>query len=376
MKVRPVDGRRDLRAFIDFPYQLHRGEPLWAPPLKVEQRQRLDRKRNPFFDHGRAAYFLAERDGRAVGRIAAVANGRHDELYGDDVGFFGFFECVDDSSVAAALFDTAATWLSERGYERMRGPVSFSTNDECGLLVRGFDDPPALMMPYNPPYYVRLLEDAGFDKSKDLLAFQGGHPNPVPARSERAVERLRARTGVELRGIRNEEFAAEVDRIKQAYNAAWQENWGFVPMSDREIDAIAAQFRPIHVPDLIPFAEIGRRLVGFGLAIPDLNEVLVHNRSGRLFPVVLRLLWAVRRRKIRRMRILLLGILPEFRGKGVDAMLWQWIYSRGLANGFRRGEAGWILEDNAAMCNAARRMGFEHSKTFRLYDRPVRRSAA
>jgi GNAT superfamily N-acetyltransferase len=256
----------------------------------------------------------------------------------------------------------------------MRGPASFSTNDECGLLIHGFDDPPALMMPYNPPYYVGLLEGAGFRKSKDLLAFEGGHPNPVPERSERAVERLRRRSGVEVRPIRPAAFAEDVERIKIAYNASWQRNWGFVPMSDGEIDHIAQQFRPIYVPDLVPFAEVDGQLVGFGLAIPDLNQFLVRNRSGRLFPVVLRMLWAVRRRKVRRMRILLLGILPEYRGRGVDAMLWQWIFSRGLANGFLRGEAGWILEDNAPMCNAAQRMGFEHSKTFRLYERDIGRA--
>jgi len=372
VKVRIVDDRRALREFIDLPYELHRDERMWAPPLKADMRARLDRARNPFFDHGQAAYFLAERDGRVVGRIAAITNGRHDEIYADGVGFFGFFECVDDPSVAARLFDAAAEWLAERGYERMRGPASFSTNDECGLLVRGFDDPPTLMMPYNPRYYVGLLEGNDFEKSKDLFAFEGGHPNPVPTRSERAVERLRDRMGVEVRAIRNRDFPAEVERIKEAYNASWQKNWGFVPMSGREIDHIASQFRPIYVPDLIPFAELDGRLVGFGLALPDLNQIFVDNRSGRMFPAALKVLWAVRRRKIRRARILLLGIMPEYRGKGVDAMLWQWIYSRGLANGFLRGEASWILEDNAAMCNAALRMGFEHSKTFRLYDRPIR----
>jgi GNAT superfamily N-acetyltransferase len=371
VKVRAVQRGRDLNAFIDLPYRLHADDPLWAPPLRKDIRERLSPKKNPFFDHAEVKYYLAERAGRVVGRIAAIANGRHDLIYDDGVAFFGFFECIDDPAVATALFDAASSWARERGYSRLRGPTSFSTNDECGVLVDGFDTPPTLMMPHNPGYYVRLLEGSGFVKSKDLWAFRGDGHKPVPDRARRAVERLQKRMGLTVRPLDRRNFSVEVERIKDAYNEAWERNWGFVSMSEREIDHMAAQFKPVYIPDLVPFVELDGKIVGFGLAIPDLNQILLSNRSGRLFPAALRLLWAVKRRKIHRMRVLLLGILPAYRGRGIDAVLWHWLWTRGQENGIRWGEASWILEDNAAMCNAAERMGFEHYKTYRLYERAI-----
>lgn len=371
LKVRPVAGSDDLRAFIDLPYGLHAENPIWVPPLRLDMRNRLSRRKNPFFEHSEAEYFLAERGGRSVGRIAAIANRRHDEIYGDGVGFFGFFDTVNDGDVARALLEVAGEWSRARGYRRLRGPTSFSTNDECGVLVEGFDSPPTLMTAYNPPYYGSLLERLGCRKSKDLWAFCADHTLPVAARARHAAERLARRLGITMRGLDHRNFIAEVERIKRAYNAAWERNWGFVTMNGREIDHVAQQFKAFYVPELVPFAEKDGRLVGFGLALPDLNEVLRTNRSGRLFPAILRILWAVRRRKIRRLRVLLLGILPEYRGRGVDALLWNWIWTHGLDLGFRWGEASWILEDNAPMCNAAERMGFTHYKTYRLYERPL-----
>ena len=231
------------------------------------------------------------------------------------------------------------------------------------------------MMPHNPPYYARLAEAAGFAKAKDLLAFQGGDSAgrrvPVPERSARAAEVLRRRLGVTLRPLDRRRFDRDVERIKRCYNAVWERNWGFVPLTDREIDHAARQFKPFHVPDLVPFVEHEGRTIGFGLALPDVNEVLIRHRSGRLFPALLDLLWSLWRRRIRRLRILMLGVVPEYRGKGVDALLWHWIWTRGQEHGFRWGEASWILEDNAAMANAAERMGFSRYKTYRLYDRKL-----
>jgi GNAT superfamily N-acetyltransferase len=375
VKVRAVDGSRDLNAFIDLPYRLHAGDSLWAPPLRIDMRTRLSRKKNPFFEEAEAIYFLAERDGRVVGRIAAIANRRHDKTYDDGVAFFGFFECIDDPAVAEALFCAASDWARDRGYSRLRGPTSFSTNDECGLLVEGFHSPPTVMMPHNPAFYPRLFEGSGFVKCKDLWAFQGDGTKPVPARAQRAAGLIQKRLGLAIRGFDRSRFSTEVEHIKAAYNQAWERNWGFVSMSEHEIDHMAAQFKPIFIPDLVPFAEMDGKIVGFGLAMPDLNEALMSNRSGRLFPAALRLLWAVKRRKIRRMRVLLLGILPEYQGRGIDAVLWHWLWDRGQKNGVTWGEASWILEDNAPMCNAAERMGFEHYKTYRLYERAIEAGA-
>ncbi len=334
----------------------------------------LSRARNPFFEHGEAEYFLAERDGEVLGRLAAISNRLHNETHDDRVGFFGFFECVDDQAVADALLAAAAGWCRERGHDVLRGPASFSVNDECGLLVDGFEAPPTLMMPHNPRYYVRLLEGAGFVKAKDLWVYQGGTEEryiPVPERLARATELIRQRLGITIRPLNMKDFEGEVERIKALYNAAWEKNWGFVPMTDREIDHLAEQFRPVVIPELVPIAEKDGRMIGFGITLPDLNVVFRGNRSGRIFPVILKVLWALKTRRIRRARILLLGILPEYRGKGVDAMLYHWIWTKSGERRIYWGEAGWILEDNPAMNAGLEKMTFRVYKTYRLYDRPI-----
>jgi GNAT superfamily N-acetyltransferase len=334
----------------------------------------LDRSKNPFFEHAEAEYFVAERDGVVVGRIAAIANRLHNETHHDRVGFFGFFECVDDQTVADALFGAAAEWLRSRGFDTMRGPASFSVNDECGLLVDGFETPPTLMMPHNPRYYIRLVEGARFAKARDLLAYEGGDQRQYvspPERLGRAMELIRQRLGITLRPLNMKDFKGDVERIKEIYNVAWEKNWGFVPMTEREIDHLAEQFKPIVIPDIVPFAEKDGKVIGFGIVLPDLNQVLQTNRSGRLLPVIPKLLWSLKTKKIRRARIPLLGILPEFQGKGIDAMLYHWIWTRSGERSITWGEAGWILDDNPAMNAGLEKMGFRVYKTYRLYDRAL-----
>jgi GNAT superfamily N-acetyltransferase len=373
--VRPVRTRRDLRAFISFPYRLHARDPIWVPPLRRDVATLLSRRRNPFFDHAEAEYFLAERQGKVVGRIAAIANRLHNEFHHDRVGFFGFFESVDDPEVAQALLDATADWLRARGLDTLRGPTSFSTNDEAGLLVDGFATPPTVLMPHNPQYYLPLLERAGLAKARDLLVYQGGSMTaavPTPERLQRGVELIRRRMGLEVRPLRLRDFAAEVDRIKQLYNRSWERNWGFVPMTDHEIDHLAKQFRPVVVPELAPILERNGEPIGFALALPDLNVVLRRHRNGRFLPAALDLLWSLRRLpRIGRLRILLLGVLPEFRGKGLDALLYHWIWEHGNRLGIHWGEAGWILEDNAAMNASLLKMGFTVYKTYRMFERPL-----
>jgi GNAT superfamily N-acetyltransferase len=334
----------------------------------------LSRRENPFFEHADAEYFLAERDEEVVGRVAAISNRLHNETHGDRVGFFGFFETVNEQAVADALLAAAADWCRAREHDVLRGPASFSVNDECGLLVNGFDTAPTLMMPHNPPYYVELLEHAGFAKAKDLLVYQGGSEEryyPVPERLARGTELIRQRQGITLRGLDMKHFDADVDRIKRIYNSAWEKNWGFVPMTDRELDHLAEQFKPVVIPEIVPFAEKDGQVIGFGIVLPDLNEVFRHSRSGRLLPLLPRLLWKVKTRRFKRARILLLGILPEYQGKGIDAMLYHWIWTRCGELGITWGEAGWILEDNPAMNAGLEKMTFRVYKTYRLYDRPL-----
>ena len=375
MSIVPVHSNRDLRRFIDFPYQLHARDPLWVPPLRRDVKLLLSRTKNPFFEHAEAEYLLAERSGQVVGRIAAIANRLHNQTHADKVGFFGFFEAVDDQTVAHALLGAAAAWLGPRGFDTMRGPASFSTNDESGLLVDGFDTPPVLMMPHNPPYYLALLERAGFTTAKNLLVYQHGRQLgqviPVPDRLTRATQLITERLGITIRPLRMNDFKAEVDRVKALYNKAWEHNWGFIPMTDHEIDHLAAQFKPVVVPSLVPFVEKDGKVIAFALALPDLNSILATNRSGRMFPVILKLLWRLKTNRIYRLRITLLGVLPEYRGKGIDAVLYHWIWTRGGMLNYSWGEAGWILEDNPAMNAGLVKMGFTVYKTYRLLDRPL-----
>ncbi|MEO8452678.1 MAG: GNAT family N-acetyltransferase [Gemmatimonadota bacterium] len=334
----------------------------------------LSRTKNPFFEHADAEYFIAERDGEPVGRVAAIANRLHNETHRDKVGFFGFFETIDDLDVARALLDAVGAWLRSRSFDTMRGPASFSVNDECGLLVDGFDLPNTIMMPHNPRYYVGLLEAAGFVTAKGLLAYEGGHAEHYaipPERIERSVGIGLKRYGVTLRPLDLKDFRGEVDKVKVLYNRCWENNWGAIPMTDHEIDHLAAQFKPVINANLVPFAEIDGEPVGFGLALPDFNQVLKNNKQGRMLPAALQLLWALKTKKIRRARILLLGVVPEHRGKGIDAMLYHWIWTKAGADGMYWGEAGWILEDNPVMIAGLLKMGFHHYKTYRMVERPL-----
>ncbi len=373
--VTPVRTRRDLKRFIDLPYRLFERDPVWVPPLRLDVAITLDRKKNPFFEHAEAEYFIARRDGQVVGRIAAIENRLHNEFHHDRVGFFGWFECIDDQAVADALFSAAEAWLRARKLTVMRGPASFSTNDQCGLLVDGFETRPTLLMPHNPPYYIGLLERAGFAKAKDLLVYQGGDESyymPVPERLARGTELIRQRQGVTLRHLNMKEFPAEVERIKAIYNASWERNWGFVPMTDHEIDHLAKSFKPVVIPELVPFAEKDGKVIAFGLVLPDLNSALIGNKNGGLLHFIAKTFWLIKTKRLRRCRIVLLGVLPEWRGKGVDVMLYNWIWTKsGVNQNIWWGEAGWILEDNAAMNTSLEKMMFRVYKTYRLYDRAI-----
>ncbi|HSD66393.1 MAG TPA: N-acetyltransferase [Vicinamibacteria bacterium] len=367
-EIAPVRGRSDLEAFVALPYALHRGLPGWTPLLRRDVRAVLDPARNPFFDHADRQLFLARRGGRVVGRVAAIHDRLHDQTHGDRVGFFGFFESVDDPAVARPLFDAAAEWLRGRQRDTLRGPLNPSINDEAGLLVDGFDTPSVLMMPHNPPYYPALVEGAGFRKAKDLLAFQNTGTD-LPERLVAATEIVRRRYGVVCRRIDMKRFPREVALIERLFNAGWERNWGYVPLTERETDHLAGQLKPLVVPDLVAFAEREGEPVGFAAAVPDYNVALRANPSGRLFPGVLKVLRASRR--ITRLRVLLLGVLPEWHGRGVDAVLYRHVWENGRARGYDWAEAGWILEDNLSMINGLTRMGFEVYKTYRVYERPV-----
>jgi GNAT superfamily N-acetyltransferase len=368
VEITAVSGRRELEAFVALPYQLHRRDPCFTPPLRRDVRAQLDTARNPFFRHAVRELFLARCEGRVSGRIAAVHDAAHERVQRDGAGFFGFFETTFDPAVAEALLEAAAAFLRARGLRRLRGPVSPSINDEAGLLVDGFTTPSVVMMPHNPAYYPQLVEGAGLGKVKDLLAFESTD-NRLPERLVKATAVVERRHGITTRTIDLQRFPREVELVKRLFNAGWQGNWGAVPLDDAEIAHLARQLRPVLVPELVIFAEARGEPIGFAAAIPDMNVALRANPSGRLFPGILRVLWA--RRSITRLRVVLLGVLPEWRGRGIDALLYRRIWENGRARGFSWAEAGWVLEDNHAMVNALQRMGFRAYKTYRLYERSI-----
>jgi hypothetical protein len=370
VEVRAVAGRGELKRFLRFPWRIYAGDPAWVPPLLMDVKGVLDRKKHPFHQHGEAEYFLAWRGDEVVGRIAAAVNHLHNEFHQERTGFFGFFECLDDAEAARALFAAAEAWLRERGMERVRGPMSFSTNEEAplALLVEGFEEPPRVMMAHNPPYYEALIEGGGFEKAKDLLAYTILRGDSPPERLVRGVERIVKAKGIRVRMIDVSRFHEDVDVIKEIYNSAWKENWGFVPMTDAEFAHLAKQFKPVMDPHLCLIAETAAgEPAGFALALPDFNQALKHI-DGRLFPLGLfKLLW--HRRKIDQMRILTLGVKSGFRRSGLDAVLYLRLFREAHQRNYQQAECSWILEDNWDMRRALEGIGARVYKTYRLYDK-------
>ena len=343
LTVQEVGKGAKLRCFIDLPYRLHRNNPHWAPPLRSQLRHQLSRHRNPFFKDSDAAYFLVQSSsGETLGRIAAIHNRVHNRFHNEPMGFFGFFECIDNPSAARLLFDRAAAWLRERGLTAMRGPVSFSTNQECGLLIRGFDSPSTPFTPFNPPYYVDLMQQGNPKKVKDLLQFETVD-FCVPERLDRLAARIRKGSRIRLRGSHKRSLPQDLRTINEIYNVAWRNNWGFVPTSQADVDDLVRQLRPLLLPDLIVLAEENGRPVGCAVALPDFNEALTKNRSGYFVPGIIRILMKFWR--WRRLRFLLLGSRPGFRRRGVDTLLIQWVWETARKRGFSWAEIGWVLSD-------------------------------
>jgi len=372
LSVRMVSSRTDLSRFIKFQWVPYQGNPYWVPPLLMDRRKLLDRKSNPFYHHADAEFFLAERDGQLVGRIGAVINRNHNVEHNENIGFFGFFETIDDREVSRALLDTACSWLRERGVEAVRGPVSPSVNDEWGLLVEGYDRSPTVMMPYNPPYYADHLEAYGFRKIRDMFAYQVREESFLSDRLKRVSEIVKQRLGVVIRTLNMKDFENEVDRIRELYIRGWESNWGEVPMTEEEFAYAASDLKSIVDPDLVIISEIKGKPVGFGLTLPDLNEVLIHNKRGRLLPGLVRLL--TQKKRIKGCRIMILGVLPEYRNTGLGGVLFAETGIRGVAKGYRIGEASWILEDNVMMIRGAELMNGEITKRYRCYQMPLARA--
>ncbi|MBU8894775.1 N-acetyltransferase [Corallococcus sp. H22C18031201] len=373
VQISPVRSAADRMAFIRFPYSVYRNDPNWVPPLEMERKDFLDPKKNPFLEYADVELFLARRGNQVMGRIAAIKNPHHMEYHGTKEGFFGLFECVNDAGVARALLDTAANWLRERGLDSMLGPANFSSNQDWGLLVEGHETPPAIMMPYNPPYYAALLEACGCAKAKDLWAWELSSAAEPPEKVVRIAEKIRQRDGITVRAIRMSDFAAEVSRVKAIYNAAWEKNWGFIPMTEKEFDHLAKDMKTVVRPELVLIAEVKGEPVAFSMTLPDANEAL-KAAGGRLtqfgLPIgLVKLLLASR--KIRRLRLITLGIKEGYRRRGLDAILYLDTLRTAKQLGYTGGEISWTLEDNTLVNRAIESMGGRRSKTYRVFQRSL-----
>jgi len=369
VRVTPVEDRADREAFIRFPFALYANSAHWVPPLLIERRAFVDPAKNPVYEYARVQLFLARRGGTVLGSIAAVRNDRYRKFHPEDgaVGFFGLYECRNDPDASRALLGAAADWLRGEGLTVMRGPANLTTNDILGLLVDGFDDDPVLLMPYNPPYYAEQFESFGLRKAKDLLSLEL-RSDDCTGQLDRVASRLLGRGRFSIRPVDLSRWGEELEFVRRCYNEAWNANWGFVPWTDRELDFIARELKPLVDPRLSLIGEVGGEPAGFSISVPDANQALKLAR-GRLFPFGLaRILWKLKVRGCNRLRTVALGVLPAHRRLGLDAALIQRTIQNGLPLGYASSELGWILEDNEPMLSPLRRLGARKTKTFRVYD--------
>ncbi len=369
LKVTQVKSKRDLMEFIKFPWQIYKNDPHWVPPLIVERKEFLDRRKNPFFKHAEVVLYLAKRNGQTLGRIAGIVNHNHVEFHQEKAGFFGFFECVKDFEVTKIMLDMVRGWLKSKGMEIMRGPANFSSNEEWGFLAEGFDSRPVIMMGYNPPYYLNFMESYGMVKAKDLYAHFIDESLPTPERVVRMAENIKKRENIKIRNINMKEFRNEVERVKQIYNSAWSKNWGFIPMTDEEFDHLAKNLKQIVDPHMVFIAEVDNKPAGFSLALPDFNQVLAR-LNGKLLPFgIFRLLWHTKiRNKIDGLRIITMGVVPEFQKRGIDTVFYVETYNVGVKRGYTWAEMSWVLEDNTLMNRALKLLGAKLYKKYRIYE--------
>lgn len=370
IKIKKVESKSDLMKFIKMQWSVYKNDPYWVPPLIMDRKKMLNKEKHPFYKHAQADFFLAEKNGEVVGRIAAIKNELHNKYHNDNTGFFGFFECINDQKVANALFDTAKAWLKEHGCDNMRGPANPSSNDEWGMLLEGFDDEPRILMTYNPKYYLDLCDNYGFVKSKDLVAYKLENQKVTASEKlKRVAELARQRSKIVIKQLDMKNFNTDLAKVKEVYNKAWAPNWGFVPMTNEELDATAADLKQLAEPSLVLFGEIDGKNVGFALTMLDYNHIF-KKLNGRLFPFgFLKLLSKKEKSEIKWCRIITLGLIPEYQKKGLDAVFYWEIVNRAAAKGILLGEASWILEDNEMMNRGARDvMNGSVYKKYRIYD--------
>jgi len=368
----PVETKKQRAEFIDFPHDLYLDDSNYVPELFVGQDDLLNPAKHPFYLHSTAQPFLAFREGKIVGRILAIWNVHYNVFNNVSEGQFGFFDCINDQEVAKALFDAATQWVKAKGGVKLTGPINLSTNETCGLLIDGFDKPPVAMMPYNYPYYMDLIDGAGFSKQVDLRAYEVT-TETANMRSVQLLERLEERlkrSGIILRQINLKDFKNEADKIKKVYNEAWDKNLGFVPMTDEEFAWIAKDLKMIVDPDFCIIAEKDNEIIGFSVGIPNINEILIKIKRGRLLPTgIFKLLFG--KKKIKSLRVMMLGVLENYRKLGIEACLYGRIIKNATPRGIRGAECSWMLEHNYMMNHAIEQINGELYKQYRIYEKSI-----
>lgn len=375
IEIEKVTDRAGLKRFIDLPFDIFRDDPNWIPPLKIERHDHFNPKSNPYFDHAEVALWLARRDGQDVGRISAQVCELKLRTHGDEAGKFGFIDAVDDPAVFASLFAAAEDWLRGKGLKRVQGPFNFSVNDEIGLLVDGFDTPPFIMMGHALPYYRHHVEAAGYRKAKDLYAYFYDHEHPMPERMKALLEKAKSSGDIDIRPLNKKKLAAELEIIRDIFNDAWSENWGFVPWTDREVEAIGKNLRFLVKERYVAIASYRGEPVAMAVTLPNINEEIA-DLNGRLFPFNwAKLVWRLTARPPNSARLPLMGVRKKYQTGRIGALLAlgviETIREYHTSRGTHRGELSWILEDNMAMRHMIESVGARIYKTYRMYEKAL-----
>lgn len=363
-----VTSKQEKKTFVEFPYTHYKNDQYWVAPLLIEQKKLLDPDKNPFYKNAEIVLFNVSFNDKHAGRIAAIIDHRYNKFHNTKTGFFGFFECIDQQSTADLLLKVAEDWLREKGMNTVMGPSNPSMMDELGILVEGFNKYPTIMMPYHKNYYDKIIRSAGYKKEMDLLAYLVTQDSVDHDRANRAIDVVKKRLpGISIRKINLRKIKDEVKIIREIFNSAWSKNWGFIPLSSEEFNKLASDLKSIVDNDFAHIAEIDGEPVAFSIALPDYNQIF-RNMNGRLFPTGLfKLLWY--RKKIDKVRTALMGVIPEYQGRGIDVLLHREAINSGLKKGIYSSEVGWILESNIHMIRVAEKMGAAIDKRYRIYSK-------
>jgi GNAT superfamily N-acetyltransferase len=366
--ISPVQTSRDQKVFINLPWTIYKNDPNWVPPLKMAIKDQLNPK-HPFYETGEVQSFLATKDKEPIGRIMAINPIAYNKFHESSVGFFGFYECTASMEASKALFEAVENWCKDKGLNQMMGPFNLSSNYECGLLVEGFNDPPQVMMTYNPKYYMKHLDENQYTKAKDLLAYDVDYPVTMPEIIVKIAARAEKKNKITYRYLNKKDFEGEVDRMLDIYNDAWEKNWAFVPMTEKEFRHTAKDLKTVVDERLVVFAEVDGEAAGFIVGLADLNQVFKQIPNGSLFPTGLYKLLTFKKR-VNRMRVPTMGVKKKFRKLGLETLLYRKCQLNAEEAGiYRKCEASWILEDNPDMNKPLIRMGFDPYKTYRIYEK-------